>query len=81
MPLTRAILLFLVCLADVTVRYCLTADRAWQLDYSAFAHADTVIGLTQHTYWNLNAAQALITEHVLQMQVCCVCACCVCCFI
>jgi aldose 1-epimerase len=37
----------------VTVLYTLTADNALRIDYSATCDRDTVINLTQHSYFNL----------------------------
>ncbi|MEM1403352.1 MAG: aldose epimerase family protein [Pseudomonadota bacterium] len=38
---------------DVCVRYTLRADNALQIDYRAVSDADTVINLTNHSYFNL----------------------------
>ncbi len=51
----------------VEVTYALTEDDRWQIEYVAKPRADTVIALTQHTYWNLNGAQDTACEHVLGM--------------
>jgi len=52
----------------VTVTYSLDDNNTWWIDYTATGgDKDTVIGLTQHTYWNLNGGQEDITEHVLHL--------------
>lgn len=52
---------------DVTVTYQLKDDNSWSITYGAYAHDDTVIGLTQHTYWNLNGNVSTVTNHILTM--------------
>jgi aldose 1-epimerase len=39
---------------DVTVTYTLTDDNEWVINYNAVSDADTVINLTNHTYFNLS---------------------------
>ena len=52
---------------DITVTYRIQDDNSWTIMYSAYAHDDTAIGLTQHTYWNLNGNVSTITNHILSM--------------
>lgn len=51
----------------VAVTYTLDDGGAWWIDYRATTTLDTVVSLTQHTYFNLNGCQAPATEHVLWM--------------
>ena len=39
---------------DVTVTYCLTEEDELVIDYYAVSDADTVVNLTNHSYFNLN---------------------------
>lgn len=39
---------------DVTVTYTLTEDNEIQIDYDGVADADTVVNMTNHSYFNLN---------------------------
>ena len=51
---------------DIDVSYTLTSDNAVRIDYRAMPHADTVINLTNHSYFNLNGhASGSIVEHSL----------------
>ena len=43
---------------DLTVTYGLTEDNALVLDYRALTDADTVVNLTNHSYFNLDGAGA-----------------------
>lgn len=38
---------------QVSVRYTVTADRTWRIDYAATTDRPTVINLTHHAYFNL----------------------------
>ncbi|KAI8062102.1 galactose mutarotase-like domain-containing protein [Gongronella butleri] len=40
---------------DVKVKYTLTDDQEWAVDYEATTDKDTPIMLSAHTYWNLDA--------------------------
>jgi len=54
---------------SATVTYTLGADDSWTIAYAATAGAaDTVVAMTQHTYWNLNGARANVTEHELLLR-------------
>lgn len=53
---------------ELTITYTLTEDNALVLDYKAATDKDTVINLTNHSYFNLaghNSGSAL--EHILQL--------------
>jgi aldose 1-epimerase len=51
---------------DVTAVYMLTKDNALRLEYKATTDKDTVLNLTQHSYFNL-AGKGDILSHVVQM--------------
>ena len=53
---------------SVAVTYTVGDDDSWDILYEATAHADTVVALTQHTYWNLNGARATVLEHELELR-------------
>lgn len=50
----------------VAVRYTVTADRAWRIDYAATTDLPTVINLTHHAYFNL-AGSGSALEHELMI--------------
>ena len=51
---------------DVDVTYTLTDDNELKIDYDGMADADTVINMTNHSYFNLNGhASGNILEHEL----------------
>ncbi|MBV8911193.1 MAG: galactose mutarotase [Gammaproteobacteria bacterium] len=50
----------------VTATYTLTADDALRLDYSATTDKDTVVNLTQHSYFNLRG-RGDVLGHVVQI--------------
>ena len=53
---------------ELTVTYTLTEDNALVLDYQAVSDADTVINLTNHTYFNLNGHNSgCVDGHMLQI--------------
>ena len=52
--------------AEVTVTYTLTKDNALMIHYEATADADTLMNMTNHTYFNLNGhASGRIDNHRL----------------
>lgn len=57
---------------QVTVRYRLTEDNALEINYSARTDADTVVNLTNHSYFNLNGhGSGDILRHSLQLDAAC----------
>lgn len=53
---------------DVDVTYTLTDDNELKIDYNGVADADTVINMTNHSYFNLNGhASGSIEQHELWM--------------
>jgi galactose mutarotase-like enzyme len=52
---------------NVTATYTLTDDNALRLDYTATTDKDTVVNLTQHSYFNLRG-QGTILGHILQIR-------------
>ncbi len=50
----------------VTVRYTLTADQSWRIDYRAETDRTTVLNLTHHDYFNLGGSGSIL-EHELQL--------------
>lgn len=50
----------------VTALYTLTEDNAIRLDYTASTDHDTVVNLTQHSYWNL-AGGGDVLKHVVYL--------------
>jgi len=51
----------------VEVRYTLTADNAWRIDYRATCDRPTIVNLTNHSYFNLAGAGSIL-DHVLTLQ-------------
>ncbi len=52
----------------VAVKYTLTKDNALVIDYSAVSDADTVINLTNHSYFNLNGeGSGDIKNHIVKL--------------
>jgi aldose 1-epimerase len=53
---------------DVTVRYSLDAKNGLRIDYSAKTDKDTVLNLTNHSYFNLTGAgSATVLDHKLML--------------
>jgi len=53
---------------DVTVTYVLTDNNEWVIDYKAVSDADTVVNLTNHTYFNLAGhGSGSIMDHELKI--------------
>jgi aldose 1-epimerase len=53
----------------VTVNYHLTAADELRIDYSATTDKDTVVNLTNHSYWNLKGAgNGTIIDHILTIR-------------
>jgi aldose 1-epimerase len=51
---------------DVRVRYTLTRNAEWRIDYHATTDQPTVINLTHHVYWNM-AGGGSVARHRLQL--------------
>jgi aldose 1-epimerase len=51
---------------SVTATYTLTDDNALRLDYTATTDKDTVVNLTQHSYFNLRG-QGNVLGHIVQI--------------
>ncbi len=49
---------------DVQVRYTLTNDQALKIDYIATTDQDTIVNLTNHTYFNLAGAGNILKHEV-----------------
>ena len=53
----------------VQVRYTFTEDNIIRITYDGIADQDTILNMTNHSYWNLNGAgRGLILEHRLQLE-------------
>ncbi len=50
---------------DVEIQYRLTNDNAVDITYRAIAGADTIVNLSNHSYFNLNPEVPGITDHLL----------------
>jgi aldose 1-epimerase len=52
----------------VTVRYWLTADNVWRIEYEATTDKATPVNLTQHLYFNFKGeAEGTILDHELTL--------------
>jgi aldose 1-epimerase len=49
---------------DVTVRYTLTTDNAWRIDYQATTDRPTIVNLTHHGYFNLAGGGTVLDHHL-----------------
>ncbi len=49
---------------DVQVVYTLTNDQAFKIDYTATTDQDTILNLTNHTYFNLAGAEDVLGHEV-----------------
>ena len=53
---------------EVKVRYTLSADNVWRVDYEATPDKDTPINMTQHVYFNFKGeAGGTIEDHELEI--------------
>jgi aldose 1-epimerase len=52
---------------SVELRYRLTEDNALEIEYRATSDEDTVINLTNHTYFNLSGDGSDILDHILRL--------------
>ncbi|HOY14119.1 MAG TPA: aldose epimerase family protein [Saprospiraceae bacterium] len=52
---------------NCTVIYTLTADNSVKIDYSATTDKETIVNLTNHSYFNLNANQGTILDHMVTL--------------
>jgi aldose 1-epimerase len=52
---------------DVEVRYTLTESNSVEIKYEAKSDADTIINLTNHSYFNLNGANSRVLDHYLMV--------------
>jgi aldose 1-epimerase len=54
---------------DITAIYRLGEDNSLSIEYKIYAHADSVVNLTEHSYFNLNGSDSLINDHSIQANV------------
>ena len=52
---------------DVTVVYTLGDDNTLEFDYTATTDKNTVVNLTQHSYFNLNGSKSDILDHEIML--------------
>ena len=48
----------------IAVRYTLTPDNAFRMDYRVSSDADTIVNLTNHTYFNLNGGGTILDQRL-----------------
>ena len=48
----------------IAVRYTLTPDNAFRMDYRVSSDADTVVNLTNHTYFNLSGGGTVLNQRL-----------------
>ena len=48
----------------IAVRYTLTPDNAFRMDYRVSSDADTIVNLTNHTYFNLNGTGSILNQRL-----------------
>ena len=48
----------------IAVRYTLTPDNAFRMDYRVSSDADTIVNLTNHTYFNLNGGGTILNQRL-----------------
>lgn len=54
---------------EVTVEYALNSDNGLEINYAAFTDADTVLNLTNHSYFNLDGAgKGDILDHIVEIK-------------
>ncbi len=54
--------------ADISVTYTVTKDNSLKISYEAVCDSDTVMNLTNHSYFNLNGhSSGTIDEHILKI--------------
>ena len=51
----------------VSVLFTLTANNELKIEYKATPDQDTPLGLTNHTYFNLNAFSSTVEDHIVQV--------------
>lgn len=54
---------------DITAFYRLDNDNSLEIEYKTYAHDDTVVNLTEHSYFNLNGSDSLVNNHLIQANV------------
>ncbi len=52
---------------EIDIKYTLTEDNIVEIRYEAKSDADTIINLTNHSYFNLNGAKSRVLDHYLMM--------------
>ncbi|KAI9489798.1 galactose mutarotase-like domain-containing protein [Zychaea mexicana] len=55
--------------AQITVKYSVNDNQEWHVDYEGTSDKDTIMMLSQHTYWNLDAFRTsdTVEDHVMQI--------------